>query len=528
MGWLIVYCCSVDQVQRVSPGHGSLPRSFTTSHSIRDFGLAPSRRRETLARQLQLPQLAFSSHLNTTTSTLTDRTAMSSSSQQRPSAPRAYHQDYIARIRYNNSLPPPLCPPKLLEVPNNAFAHYTDTAFASTLARAESLNIEVDSELGMPLDLTHIPRVFEGDDSVLRPLDPPPPVDPRDRALLRLAASLGKPNTATAAGGSTVSFLRRTEYISAEQSKSTFKSTTSERLVSMPKSMRRTARPEDNDPVRILGAVMRGFDVANPNDEASVWAQGDKAAANAERNWKELKHPNKPALKAVETFPLLPHLDGASDTGGYMVFKFTSAPVDPDEDGRRDERIDTALFQPVEIPGQEKEGFEFYLPDSEHTATAVKRRFSDRDEELDEDAEYRYNYVRRYETKSSRTYGPVDGQPEEVALALHTGDDDLQRGAYFYPILSRYTVRPKRKTKFQTGIRGGDDDVDLPAEALKLKLRELDESERSRRKEYVAMWEGSALQDGTQEETQEDGDKERGDDADAPGEDDEDAPGEDE
>jgi hypothetical protein len=450
----------------------------------------------------------------------------STSSSQRPPAPRTYPQDYIARIRYNNSLPAPIGPPKLLDIPNTAFAQYTDTSFASALARSEPLNIEVDSELGMPLDLVHCPRVFEGDDSVLRPIEPTPQVDPRDRLLLRPAASLGKPIARTASGGSTVSFLRRTEYISAEQSRSSFKSTTSEQLVAIPSNKRRLqTRPEDNDPVRILAAVLKGFDVANPNPDdrnaAQQFAAGDKAAQNAERNWKELKHPNKPGVKAVETWPLLPHLDGMSDTGGYMVFKFLSAPTDQGKEGSRDFRIDTSVFQPVEYPADEedeaidrKEQFDFYIPDSTSTAKAVKRKFA-YDSDADEEEEFRYNYVRRYETKDHRTYTSFDQQPEEVALRFHKGDENLPRGAYFYPILTRSTIRPKRKNKLQFSATQRDrEEEEPPAEALKLKIREMDPEEKRRREVFVARYEEVEAPQQTQQQQEEVHDE----DEDAPGE----------
>lgn len=78
---------------------------------------------------------------------------------------RNYPQDYIVRIRYQNTLPPPPNPPKLLDIPNPAVAQYTSTGFASRLAREQPLNVEVDSELGMPLDLIHVPGVFERDES---------------------------------------------------------------------------------------------------------------------------------------------------------------------------------------------------------------------------------------------------------------------------------------------------------------------------------------------------------------------------
>jgi len=89
------------------------------------------------------------------------------SSSQPRSGERMIHQDYIARIRYSNALPPPPNPPKLLDIPNTGLAsgQYTMPAFASRLAREQPLNIEADAELGMPLDLVGMPGVFDGDES---------------------------------------------------------------------------------------------------------------------------------------------------------------------------------------------------------------------------------------------------------------------------------------------------------------------------------------------------------------------------
>jgi RNA polymerase II-associated factor 1 len=80
---------------------------------------------------------------------------------------RVYHQDYIARIRYSNTLPPPPNPPKLLDIPGTGIAsnNYTSASYALKLAREQPLNIEADAELGMPIDLVGLPGVFDGDES---------------------------------------------------------------------------------------------------------------------------------------------------------------------------------------------------------------------------------------------------------------------------------------------------------------------------------------------------------------------------
>jgi len=84
-----------------------------------------------------------------------------------PRSDRVYHQDYIARIRYSNTLPPPPNPPKLLDIPDVSLSSglYTSPTFAARLLRDQPLNIEADAELGMPLNLIGLPGVFDGDES---------------------------------------------------------------------------------------------------------------------------------------------------------------------------------------------------------------------------------------------------------------------------------------------------------------------------------------------------------------------------
>ena len=75
-------------------------------------------------------------------------------------------QDYLARIRYSNTLPPPPNPPKLLDIPGTGLAGgtYTSAGYATRLVREQPLNIEADGELGMPIDLIGIPGIFDGDE----------------------------------------------------------------------------------------------------------------------------------------------------------------------------------------------------------------------------------------------------------------------------------------------------------------------------------------------------------------------------
>lgn len=82
---------------------------------------------------------------------------------------RAYHQDYICRIRYENNLPPPPGSVKLLDIPIDGLDYYASPGFASRLHRSQPINIEADAELGMPINLVGMPGVFDGDESCKEP-----------------------------------------------------------------------------------------------------------------------------------------------------------------------------------------------------------------------------------------------------------------------------------------------------------------------------------------------------------------------
>ncbi|EWC46858.1 hypothetical protein DRE_03870 [Drechslerella stenobrocha 248] len=403
-----------------------------------------------------------------------------SSAGGRPSGQeRKYYQDFITRIRYQNHLPAPPQPPKLLEIPNNAAIEYTSANFASRLVREQPLNIEVDSELGMPLDLLPFgPEVFSPNltaaHNALRAGEPPK-VHPHDQLLLRPISALGKPSHAKAG----VSFLRRTEYISNEGSRSTFQSTTSRELIdNITKHARKTIKNPINDPVAMLQAVIRGFDVANPPSG---------------KPWALPKHPTKANLRAVDSWPVLPDLAAHPDGLGYVIVKLSTNPVAASTS--RDPGLDFALLRPWNDEGAPEDSkFHYYLPDGEGAATAVKRKYDAVDAS---EADYTHTSVegrKFYRFKRLRAYEYVV-PPEvmkdtyrEVALVMRKedkegaerGEDGKQKAAYFSPIFQRNILRPMR-------TRDVDDSEANKADIAEVKFRELLPEESDRIQEQVVL-----------------------------------------
>lgn len=61
--------------------------------------------------------------------------------------------DLLFKVRYQNPLPPPPFPPKLLNIPTHP-SRYAGPEFTAALASEMPLPMVVDAELGMPLDLS--------------------------------------------------------------------------------------------------------------------------------------------------------------------------------------------------------------------------------------------------------------------------------------------------------------------------------------------------------------------------------------
>ncbi|KAK8157141.1 actin-like protein ARP8 [Phyllosticta citrichinensis] len=450
-------------------------------------------------------------------------TSLRKQSVNMASSARAYHQDYIARIRYSNALPPPPIPPKLLEIPNTGLAsgEYTSAGYASRLAREQPLNIEADAELGMPIDLIGLPGVFEGDDAAIMASENPDQVDIKDRPLLRPLSTLGKPTTAS--GGST--FLRRTEYITASGGggQGVFRDSNRVR-----KPKRRVQTDEEkNEPINILRNIMKGFDIQYPEDaykghDTTSNLRAEEITAEEKRAWQTPRHPSKPGLKLLDSYPLLPDLDALPEPGSYIVTKFQTNPVSQGD--KYDERVNVGIFRILE-PDLEAQAeyqrktaeaeadptkdapmpefdYEFFLPGAADSVRGIKRKFDvlhpQRDEPDLYDSEnpetgkrfFRYDRLRAYETYQ-QTGNAKDPYDDTVALALHDANDktgsNLTKAAYFYPVMQRTFIRPKRKqTRGAMAMARQDEEEDNRVDALEVEVRDLDEGELELRRDVKA------------------------------------------
>ncbi|PHH83037.1 hypothetical protein CDD82_3839 [Ophiocordyceps australis] len=386
---------------------------------------------------------------------------------------RMVHQDYIARIRFSNALPPPPNPPKLLEIAKTGLAsgQYTSPGFAWRLAREQPLNIEADGELGMPLNLVGMPGVFDGDEGSIQAPAQQPPVHARDRPLLRPMAALGKPKVAE----SNVSFLRRTEYISSSTSTAKRPDAASHTPALMPRQLVRPPRPAPQAAASTPQAIKRKLD------------SGFDAAAAEVKDPKRIRHPTKRQARCVDVLPLVPDLDGFPDSGAYVTVKFLTNPVS--SSASYDERLLSAMLRPIERTATEEAAYEaalaaheqdpaaypkpqnlmnydFYLAHTLAAAQAFRQKFDVADAQRDNDHLYthrasgrgffQFNRVRAYETVHETELDHPTKYDDEIILSFD------HAAVYYYPVMQRSSIRPQR-TKNIARVTGftqeGDDQI---------------------------------------------------------------------
>ncbi|ANB11916.1 Paf1p [Sugiyamaella lignohabitans] len=347
-------------------------------------------------------------------------------------------QDYIARIRYQNDLPPPPCPPKLLNIPLDTSKLASSPAVLTNLVRKQPINVDIDIDLGMPLDLTEVQGIFDrGDEAGIYPSSTAPSVDrldPKDRALLRNPKGI----TSVSKTQPGVSFLRRTEYISSE-----------------------AVRQSSDSPLRSTALLRqkRLSVVSGPEEQLRIVENTFDASAE---DLSKLKHPKKKNLKAVESWQLFP--DSKMFDLQYLSVKLVgSASLSSSKRKFAPESLETAIFRQNSASNGE-EWMSLYTADEE-TGKKLKSRLDSTedtvvDDEEDDDQSYRFTRV----------------QDNDIDLKLHPSSsfaeiaisftDDGE--AYYLPVVGRASLKRRRVTTLKQELIN-EHNID----AIDLSIREI-------------------------------------------------------
>ena len=321
---------------------------------------------------------------------------------------------------------------------------------------------------------------------------------------MRPLSDLGKPKFTTNAH----SFLRRTEYISTDaKARAEASANAAKGIPKSPtaKVQRRQTDLAKEDPINILRHVIKGFDLAHPDDvyqgqDDSRHLQGAQPTPAETEAWKRPRHPTKPGVKLVESYPLKPDLEAMPDSGTYLTTKFAGNPTTVSS--QHDVRMDVGLLNPMEKSSEDYD-YEFYLVEEAETVKSIKRKF-DYVDDYDEGSEmtdgtlpYSYHHHRTYEL--ARQMAAPNHPYKEVGLALHDPAHDkrsrgrrvatgssLDKAAYYYPIGMRLNLKAKRnKNLANLGLhqKALEDFGERPDE-INLIVRDPDADESSQRKAH--------------------------------------------
>lgn len=276
----------------------------------------------------------------------------------------------------------------------------------SDMERKQAPIVNLDTDLGMPLDLTEIRGVFERDDeSGLLPLETLPELDPKDLALLKEPASTGNKSQPG------VAFLRRTEYISSEI-------TGQNRKSDARRAAQKVVDDSFQDPESQLRAVEATFEAANTDI-------------------KTLKHPKKPGLTAVEAYPILP--DSQMFDLTYLTIRMVGSAVGVPAlpNGDPDPRMAVSLFRPMTL--ETDEWMSLFLADTEASET-LKRKLDSEDTHVEDENVYRYEHKRDYDMDLQMHATRF----EEIAIDVNLDEPGIAR---YVPIHGRTNLKRRRVLK---------------------------------------------------------------------------------
>lgn len=407
---------------------------------------------------------------------------------------RPVRQDYIAKPRYINSLPPPPANPRFIRYGTSQPPTHEHEHLMSSLFRKENFHpllTQVDEHFGMPINLLMNTGVLDGSNpDAVGELKKP--LHPHDLALLR-DAGIGRVNKLEPG----VLFLRRTEYIS-------------ERLL-------------------VLRGRLGGAETENqahdPEDQLRAVEQSFEHAQALLRDCALLQHPRK-RRKAVRAWPLLPDTQMMDAT--YVAIKFVGlASVSREVAARRrqsgfDEPLELALlacalYKPVTCEDGEWV-LMYQLQDRAGVARVTQQlQLTQRERPAAPDGElWLFAFARNYDMQFHR-FAKGD------ELALRFAND--RRTAYYYPVLGRVELRKHRAVANEEVMRFL---ANSTADAVRFRLREPDTRELrkmdSARSEYDPMeydaGEGEGEKDGEEKEGENEGEEKEEKDKTEEGEDD--------
>ncbi|KAH9019317.1 Paf1-domain-containing protein [Lactarius deliciosus] len=309
--------------------------------------------------------------------------------------------DLLVKVRYQNPLPAPPCPPKLLDIPTDP-KRYTRPEFLDA-ATNEALLPMIDQALLLD-----------------------PAGGTADFGRGNHNSHLNSHSSGTPPVAAHVSWLRKTEYISRDSSAPAHRAAA-------------TADPTGmNDSV----------DVSREAQLASIESSFGAAHGSSDELG-TLRHPTKPRLRAVATYEVLPDADVWANAG-------------PGERGPEldDPRLDCAIMRPMESDGDHF--LTYYLTKDDDSADQFKNSRADPrgvDALQEEEDATEFHFVRDYEVVKVEQEVPNEfllvfdeGERNDIDYGDGDGDGDGSAGGVrpagaYYKLIERKMLLKKKRTE---------------------------------------------------------------------------------
>ncbi|XP_071078793.1 RNA polymerase II-associated factor 1 homolog [Haliotis cracherodii] len=367
--------------------------------------------------------------------------------RQRPGDKRS---ELISRVKFNNTLPDIPFDPKFITYPfeSNRFIQYNPTS----LERSFKYDLLTEHDLGVTIDLIN-PETYKIDHNAYP--------DPEDEKLLEEEVNTPADSKRSRHHNTTVSWLRKTEYISTEYNRFQQKSDQSETKV--------------------------GFKIKQIMKEEDMYKDRDTQIKAIEDTFKKAnipiqKHYSKPNVTPVEVLSIFPDFELWKHPFAQVLFDSDPAPKGQTLPAQMEEMSQAMIRGAVDESGEQFVAY--FLPTDE----TIGKRKHDGEDGVDytPEEEYEYMLAREYnwnvKNKLSKGY-------EETYFFVFR-----ESGVYYDELETRVRLSKRRKTgggqvaKSRLVVKHRDlNDKEVSAQDARLMMLEPPQEEEEEEEEEMTI-----------------------------------------
>ncbi|EDW15919.1 RNA polymerase II-associated factor 1 homolog [Drosophila mojavensis] len=302
-----------------------------------------------------------------------NNSAVNSATEKRPPRQTERKSEIICRVKYGNNLPDIPFDLKFLQYPfdSNRFVQYNPTS----LERNFKYDVLTEHDLGVTVDLIN---------RELYQADPMSQLDPADEKLLEEETLTPTDSVRSRQHSRTVSWLRKSEYISTEQTR---------------------FQPQNLENIE----AKVGYNVKKSLREETLYLDRDAQIKAIEKTFSDTKneitkHYSKPNVVPVEVLPIFPDFINWKYPCAQVIFDSDPAPQGKNVPAQLEEMSQAMIRGVMDESGEQFVAY--FLP----TETTLEKRRADfvAGQLYKDDEEYEYKIAREYnwnvKTKASKGY----------------------------------------------------------------------------------------------------------------------------